>query len=120
MRVPRWFEKSPCPSRRGTGHACSSVGATVSALREQKAANAMRRPVGLGIELGCLLQNLWRLRRANHGRLGWALAAQLADEAVELMAHGVLLLVEQERNAQVLNKSASGHEVARQNKSIFQ
>ena len=121
MRVPRLVEKSPQPNKRGPGHARSSVGAAVSALREQKAANAVRRPVGLGIQLGCLLQNLGRAQRRWHGSgLSLALTAKLAHEACELMSHGVLLLVGQERNAQVLNSFACGYETAAQNMPIFQ
>ena len=99
----------------------SSVGATVSALREQKAANAVRGPVGLGVEFSGLLQRLGRVLWCKRSCwLSLAMSAKLAHEACELMAHGVVLLVEQERNAQVLNSFACGYETAAQNMSIFQ
>ena len=121
MRVPRLVEKSPQPNGRGPGHVRSSVGAAVSTLREQKAANAVRGPVGLGVEFSGLLQRLGRVLWCKRSCwLSLALSAKLAHEACELMAHGVVLLVEQERNAQVLNSFACGHQTAAQNMSIFQ
>ena len=73
------------------------VSVLAAVLHQPKAANAMCGPVGPGIELRSLLQSLGgrqlgmccRCITANGQQT--ALAAKPADEAGELLAHGVLL-----------------------------
>ena len=73
------------------------VSVLAAVLHQPKAANAMCGPVGPGIEFRSLLQGLGgRQRRMccrciTANRRQTALAAKPADEAGELLAHGVLL-----------------------------